>query len=293
MTHFNLTATGFDPVNAIELAKAAQLSYRNDTRNSEVDNQLKAWNFDRYYTFDRTDHNTDTQAYIAGNDKVLILAFRGTEITQPRDIITDLNSKLIPMFENDESRIHTGFKEGFDIIRTDVIKTVQELRKRDQLLFLTGHSLGGALATIATVHLDLANEPVNGLYTFGSPRVGNAAFADKFQRFNSRTFRFVNHNDLVTRVALRRMKYQHVGQMMYFNVMGKLFSNITENRFLNFLGLDIEGILHDLLPSGWLGDHDMEKYKTWLEQALKSVSTQPHSQLYQLEEKNSFKVLTT
>jgi triacylglycerol lipase len=55
-----------------------------------------------------------------------------------------------------------------------------------------------------------------GVYTFGQPCIGDAVFATKYDGLlQSRTFRFVNHNDLVPR--LLELKFRHVGQIRYFD----------------------------------------------------------------------------
>lgn len=51
-----------------------------------------------------------------------------------------------------------------------------------------------------------------GLYTFGQPRTGDREFARKPDAdFEQQTFRYVNNNDIVTRVPFRAMNYSHVG----------------------------------------------------------------------------------
>ncbi|MEM9273880.1 MAG: lipase family protein [Cyanobacteria bacterium P01_F01_bin.143] len=77
----------------------------------------------------------------------------------------------------------------------------------DVNIYVTGHSLGGALATIATMHIaekDQLKTPIN-LYSFASPRVGDNSFADKFNQLSSdkiKAFRFANSEDLVTKIPL-------------------------------------------------------------------------------------------
>lgn len=75
-------------------------------------------------------------------------------------------------------------------------------------VYIGGHSLGGALATIATMHIAKNNTfktSIN-LYTFGSPKVGNNEFADKFNQLvdqnKIKAFRFVNSEDIITRVPM-------------------------------------------------------------------------------------------
>src|SRR5690606_37727833 len=64
---------------------------------------------------------------------------------------------------------------------------------------LTGHSLGGALAVLATAVLKIGlRMPVAGVYTYGQPRVGDAEFCRVYdQVLKDITFRYVNDADVV------------------------------------------------------------------------------------------------
>jgi|GEM_PF-1837642 len=87
-------------------------------------------------------------------------------------------------------------------------------------IWLTGHSLGGALATVAAFRLTNLGIPVSGLITFGSPKVGNDVFASYLERrlksqkalFSSMRFQF--ENDGVTRVPITK-RWKHVGRPFY------------------------------------------------------------------------------
>src|SRR5262249_13938988 len=80
-------------------------------------------------------------------------------------------------------------------------------RQPGQALWLAGHSLGGALATLAAAHL--GRDAVQGLYTYGCPRVGDAAFAAVLPRRSH--FRFVHRDDWVTTVPPDLLGYVHAG----------------------------------------------------------------------------------
>jgi hypothetical protein len=85
--------------------------------------------------------------------------------------------------------------------------------------------LGAALATLAADRLAAENVPVAGVYTFGSPRVGDGAFARTFtDRLGDRCFRFVNAADVVTRVPPPGLilDYTHVGTPHHFGADGRV-----------------------------------------------------------------------
>ncbi|KAH7616902.1 putative Phospholipase A(1) DAD1, chloroplastic [Nannochloris sp. 'desiccata'] len=84
-------------------------------------------------------------------------------------------------------------------------------------VLFTGHSLGGALATLAAFDFSHRsstsrrnNPPKIAMYNFGSPRVGNKAFATEFNRAVQHAWRLVNRNDAVVTVP-RLVGYCHVG----------------------------------------------------------------------------------
>ena len=133
-----------------------------------------------------------TQAFLVKreSDKVAVLAFRGTEATDIKDIKADLNAIITTQ---GGTRIHTGFLKAYEQVRTEVEEAVAEVE--DYALYVTGHSLGGALALIATRELKTPN--LAACYTFGSPRVGNSEFGDSIK---TPIYRIVNTADIVPRL---------------------------------------------------------------------------------------------
>merc|ERR1712087_326103 len=75
---------------------------------------------------------------------------------------------------------HYGFTEAYDELRADVHRAVEELNCTR--LTLAGHSLGGAIATIASFDLRAAmGYHVDATWTYGKPRIGNAEFVNNFE----------------------------------------------------------------------------------------------------------------
>lgn len=143
---------------------------------------------------------------VQGDPPYLVLAFRGTE-KKIADWLTDV--RCVPTVQG-KARVHTGFLEAFtssaDAEGRTVEDAVREILARPEArdeggrplpLFVTGHSLGGALALVATRRVAA---DVNGAcYTFGAPRIGNYEY---FRFVKTPVYRIVNSSDAVPRVPL-------------------------------------------------------------------------------------------
>jgi triacylglycerol lipase len=123
---------------------------------------------------------------------------------------------------------------------------------------------------VAAAHLLGEGHTVNGLYTFGQPRVGDETFATVCaRRMAGQYFRFVNNNDTVTRVAPRVLGYAHTGEVRYIDTDGKVQSDIGFwDRFLE----RVKGRMEDFLRPGTDGlkDHAMKHYVEHIGNALTS-----------------------
>lgn len=155
-------------------------------------------------------HVAETQGFVCKRNvddepPYLVLAFRGTE-KKVSDWLTD--ARCIPTTIDGNAKVHTGFLEAFDGKTNDAGKTakqvVEDILSRPEAkdsegrplpLFITGHSLGGALALLAT---KLIAPNVNGAcYTFGAPRVANYEY---FRFLKTPVYQVVNSADVVPRV---------------------------------------------------------------------------------------------
>ncbi|NJO39951.1 MAG: lipase family protein [Cyanobacteria bacterium CRU_2_1] len=221
--YFQPKAFGYHAYNAYSLALVSLLAYERDTEKAEQ--QGRSWGFEQVYFFDEK----ETQAILLANHEKIIVGFRGSE-TVLEDWITDFK---IRKTSSPCGNVHRGFKAALNPIWTGIEETIEQLRdplpqRKQQTLWFTGHSLGGALATMATAFCKFNEQPivVNGLYTYGQPRVGSEKFAANFNAaFKGQTFRFVNNNDVVTRVPPSICDYSHVGQLKYFNQIGEFKSD--------------------------------------------------------------------
>ncbi len=210
MQSFESRATSYNAKNASILARCAESVYKNET---EIQEEISGWDVNNFQFISRD----ETQCFIMSTDSTTIVSFRGTEIN-PKDIISDINALQRPSFGGE---VHEGFLNAFDDVKAEVLRVVaEELQNNNRTLWVTGHSLGGALATVATAEFLENKLNVQGVYTFGQPRVGNKTFARRYDsNLPERHFRFVNNNDIVTRVPPEKicikdinLEYHHVGK---------------------------------------------------------------------------------
>jgi triacylglycerol lipase len=154
------------------------------------------------------------QCHIAWDKDEIILAFRGTEPDEFSDIKADLNA-LPDRANNGHGLVHNGFQEEVNKVWDEVMKVLNKELK-DRRLYICGHSLGGAMATIATSRL---TGRVTCLYTYGSPRAGTKSFV---KSFNTPHYRHVNNNDIVPKVPFAFLGYRHHGTLRYINFYGNI-----------------------------------------------------------------------
>ena len=255
---FNPNTTRWVPANALALANAAKLAYADP---AAVQTQAGAWGFApdkfKFLSSPNSDPLLDTQAFVAGTDEMILVSFRGTQPDNVQDWLTDLDAILRPFTAG---RVHLGFYDALDAVWAPLVDTVKDFQDNAQSLWITGHSLGAALACLATARFLLEQRhPVAGLYTFGQPRCGDPEFARTFDsEFCEKTFRFVNDDDIVTRVPPRELFFEHVGRLMFFDHQGKLQNDDHFwDRFLMEVEVDFESVTS---PAAVITDHSIDQY---------------------------------
>jgi len=131
-----------------------------------------------------------------GVEGMLVLVFRGTQLKEARDVMVDINLRLTGFPGG--GRVHAGFLNGFTRVEQSVKAALEKYNDAGRLpLYITGHSLGGALALIATRAFDADN--CGATYTFGCPRTADEAF---FEPIKTPVYRIVNAGDGVARMPL-------------------------------------------------------------------------------------------
>jgi len=190
-----------------------------------------------------------SQCVLASNATTTLICFRGTEPNRLADIYADamaLPVKRAPI----RGVLHKGFYDALSEVWDQQVATV--CRKAGALtetprmtlpdcldalqnssdnsnnaLWIAGHSLGGALATLAAARLVdegiLAAKDIGGVYTFGQPRVGDSQFVDQYA-VAERHFRLVHKNDVVTRLPPQNLRLIGVIKEMFLGVGGTWLS---------------------------------------------------------------------
>lgn len=168
--------------------------------------------------------NDGAQAYIFGNDDDAVVTCRGTQPDDWNDVKADLD--LQRAMAETVGWVHRGFKREVDDLWP---RLEQALVNNTRTLWFSGHSLGAAMAAICAGRCKLSYIKSNprALYTYGSPRVGNKRYVNYVQ---IETYRWVNNNDIVTRVPPMWLGYRHKGQEIYLNAHGQIRKLTTWQR---------------------------------------------------------------
>jgi triacylglycerol lipase len=188
---------------------------------AEVIKAAKIMGFDHVIYYDQD----GSQAYSFINETDHVIACRGTEPNEWNDVKADLDAATA--VAETIGRVHRGFKREVDDIWPIIEKSLQS---NDKTLWFTGHSLGGAMATICAGRCMLSHIKSNPtqIYTFGSPRVGDKRYIN-FVKVDH--VRWVHNNDIVPKVPPAWLGYRHTGQEHYLNADGKLRElNIIQRR---------------------------------------------------------------
>ena len=194
------------------------------------------------------------QAYRFMNKDDFVIACRGTEPTEFNDIKADLNA--LPTRAETVSFVHKGFKDEVDKIWPTLHEDIE--READtRTVWFCGHSLGAAMATIVASRCTGSFECPNPaeLYTYGSPRVGFKRFV---QSEPIKHYRWVNNNDIVTRVPMWIMGYRHDGERMYLNTWGNVRKMTGWQRFKDKMRGMWRGIKQGKIDA--FSDHSMGEY---------------------------------
>ena len=228
--------------NATIMAKASATAYQNLTQ------------FQKQFDPEAVMFDKDgTQVFCWKDDKVACVAFRGTEPSSWSDIKADLKIRRVKC---PTGFVHRGFRDALNEVWEDVSAWLSKVKCEH--VFFTGHSLGGALATLGASRW---NTETTHLYTFGSPRVGGKKFVQSFK--TKERYRYRNNNDIVTRVPFEILGYKHVsgegGNFIYFDIDGNVATKYSRwYMFKQWWKGTFRGVSH--LKVDGFSDHSMTNY---------------------------------
>lgn len=227
---FKHDASEFELVNAWWLADASLLAYADgdfvtatfkDTGLEEAGFTVKCFG----------DGLAGAQFFVMHNEHFIVVSFRGSDMTdfweELLDIITIL--EFLPAQDESGGKVYGGFKAGLTAVWDSLCSYLEEIKSAggsECQLWFTGHSMGAGLTTLTaaeTIRKQVYR--VQGLYTFGSPRVGDSIFNNHLAQIGlaAKTYRFVNHSDIVARNPPPGL-YEHVGILKYIDEQGNLRS---------------------------------------------------------------------
>ena len=170
----------------------------------EAEDSYRVLGFDHIETF----KSSSMSGYVVSRNDDAIIAFRGTD--EPADWFVNLD---ILTSRTSHGKIHSGFYDSYRQLKPQIITVLKQIKPKH--LWITGHSLGGALALTCAYDLVAKEEHnLDGVITFGQPMVASRQLAEYIGEVLDRRYaHYVNDNDIVPRVA---PGYAHCGSLVWF-----------------------------------------------------------------------------
>lgn len=154
----------------------------------------------------------ETFGFILETDDNIVIAFRGT--SSPVDWIADMiaRQQKFPFVRN-AGWTHEGFTAIYRSARKQIFAILNRLPGHKKL-YITGHSLGGALATLCAIDVAIHSQySAPSVYTFGAPRTGDPAFVKAYHGVVRQSHRVYNLYDAVTQVPTLLYKSPRTGAL--------------------------------------------------------------------------------
>ncbi len=129
--------------------------------------------------------------------------------------IDDIDAVMTSLPNCDSCEVHQGFYNSYLSVQQQLLDALNSVPDASSVnVQITGHSLGAAIACLCAYDLS-SSFPLDVLYTFGQPRVGNAAFASAYAAVVSE-FRLVHWRDIVPHLPLEDMGFTHVPTEVWY-----------------------------------------------------------------------------
>jgi triacylglycerol lipase len=202
--------SNFSLGNAKSLIWLSQAAYETDDKSDKITKILGLWGL-RLATkgiLSAVLPIASTKGFVAAGPGATFVAFAGTDPVVLANLITDFD---IPI--KDATQTAQGFQTAADAVWDQVLTAIGDPALSGNKIYVTGHSLGGALAALTAQRIADKNLSVEAVYTFGMPRAGSPEFAARYNNsvLGPRTYRLVYADDIVPTVAPSGLGFHHVG----------------------------------------------------------------------------------
>ena len=156
----------------------------------------------------------------------LFVAFRGSENIE--NWIDNAQFSMTCLNDTSSICVETGFYKVYEYMKKDIKNGIDMYTKKydTDLVLFTGHSLGGAVATLMAYHYKNTDLQVT-LVTFGSPRVGNKEFVMDFKDITS--FRITHYYDIVPHIPQMFLEYYHISHEIWYNKLNDNYKECDDN----------------------------------------------------------------
>ena len=208
-------------------------------------------------------HNdkSDTQGFVATKDKTIYVVWRGSE--SKKDFQNDASIDKVGFIEDGE-KVHIGFKSCWESVVGDTYDAIdtalENLQGETTDIVVSGHSLGGAVATLYAYSIKKHFPHYNvSATTIGSPRVGNKVFKENYDKSGIDTLRIVHNNDLVTHTPY--IGFQHVNYQVRLDTDGNRLKN---DKSLKSFWLYIKAIFSGKNIKDHMGDGYIKALENWV-----------------------------
>lgn len=215
----------YDAKTSLSLAIACDLAYEEDI--DLISSTVKSWSFD-FINFKSVvkQPDIDTQYYIMSKGDDVVVVFRGSESL--KDWFANFQAVYDPgPLAN--TKAHEGFQDALFPAVINLTKVLDLVIDENTKIWLTGHSLGGALCSLFAGMLIENEYNVYGIYTYASPRPGNGDFE---QELNKKVFgphyRVVNSGDIVPHLPPEPF-YSHPGKRIILK--DEIIENTSDSWF--------------------------------------------------------------
>lgn len=249
--NFNADFGEYDQATSMYCAELSDIVYLNEVEIMTIVSALQIAYPNAGYQFEFIEEKskkTDTQVLLFGSNKFMIVAFRGTEINKKRDIFIDLKHWTYVNTPNGEKQYkglhpgHAGFRRSVMnlIDYKDIFSRIDSFvsncggNKSSFPIYLTGHSLGSAIAQMFVTPLVNSGFQFSGMYNFAPPLAVRRDSSILLNcRYGDITYDIVNYKDFIPRASFKsRVRLEHFGKFYRICKNGNIFKE--EEKYVKF-----------------------------------------------------------